>query len=271
MGNRAGWLKKLIPIALIGVIVVSAGMLLKEHLDTREQIKTDQELAEQVMQTKEETSAPDETDQSRAYVSPIDFDMLLAKNPDTIGWISIPDTNINYPIVQGEDNDKYLHTTFEGQESIEGSIYLDFESDEDMLGRNNILYGHNMKNGTMFKDVVKYKDPEFFKEHQYFSIYTPEREIRLKAVAAYYGAANPIVRKTRFKTRESYDAFVTTMLSYCPYAEIPEVPLDSLYLLVTCSYEIDDARTYLYAVQVDENGQVIAAQDPQEGFYELAE
>ena len=58
-----------------------------------------------------------------------------------------------------------------------------------------------MKNGSMFKDINRYKDPEYFKEHQYFSIYTPEREIRLKAVSCYYGEAKPIVRMTGFKPR----------------------------------------------------------------------
>ena len=64
----------------------------------------------------------------------------------------------------------------------------------------------------MFKDIVRYKDPSYFKEHQYFSIYTPEREIRLKAVSCYYGEAKPIVRKTRFKSQEAFDEFVKEMI-----------------------------------------------------------
>lgn len=116
----------------------------------------------------------------------------MEENPDTIGWIKVPDTNIDYPIVQGTDNDFYLNHDFYGKESVGGAIYLDFESQGDFVGRNNILYGHNMKNGSMFKDVIHYKDEEYFKEHQYFSIYTPDREIRLKAVACYYGEAQPL-------------------------------------------------------------------------------
>ena len=137
------------------------------------------------------------------------------------------------------------------------SDYEDFESEADLQGRNQILYGHNMKNGSMFKDINRYKDPEYFKEHQYFSIYTPEREIRLKAVSCYYGEAKPIVRMTGFKTQETFDEFVRTMVEPCSYKEEVEYPARSIFTLVTCSYEINDARTFLFAVEVDEEGNQI--------------
>ena len=114
-----------------------------------------------------------------------------------------------------------------------------------------------MKNGSMFKDINRYKDPEYFKEHQYFSIYTPEREICLKAVSCYYGEAKPIVRMTGFKTQETFDEFVRTMVEPCSYKEEVEYPARSIFTLVTCSYEINDARTFLFAVEVDEEGNQI--------------
>ena len=109
----------------------------------------------------------------------------------------------------------------------------------------------------MFKDINRYKDPEYFKEHQYFSIYTPEREIRLKAVSCYYGEAKPIVRMTGFKTQETFDEFVRAMVEPCSYKEEVEYPARSIFTLVTCSYEINDARTFLFAVEVDEEGNQI--------------
>ena len=118
-----------------------------------------------------------------------------------------------------------------------------------------------MKNGSMFKDIVRYKDPSYFKEHQYFSIYTPEREIRLKAVSCYYGEAKPIVRKTRFKSQEAFDEFVKEMIAPCSYAETVEYPVKALYTFVTCSYEINDARTFLFAVEADEEENEITADE----------
>ena len=113
----------------------------------------------------------------------------------------------------------------------------------------------------IFIDIVRYKDPSYFKEHQYFSIYTPEREIRLKAVSCYYGEAKPIVRKTRFKSQEAFDEFVKEMIAPCSYAETVEYPVKALYTFVTCSYEINDARTFLFAVEADEQGNEITADE----------
>lgn len=269
------WIHRIIVGVLVVIIIVSCAGMLKEYLDGKKTEDNYESLAS-LVQTTEAVTTPEETEETEpeteettAYVSPIDFDALRAINPDTVGWIKIPDTNVDYPIVWKEgDNDTYLHTDFEGNSSQAGAIYLDMDSAPDFGGRNNIIYGHHMKNGSMFKDVVKYKDKEFFEAHQYFEIYTPERTIHLKAVSSYYDKAQPIVRKTRFKTRESYNAFIHEMLAPCSYAQIPEVDIDSLYILVTCSYEVDDARTFLFAVEVDEDGNVIESEDPQGGFLE---
>lgn len=255
---------KIIMTVLILMVVVSAIGVIGSYLRDKREAEEYRRLAELARETTEATTAaPVETEteetepETEPYVSPIDFEALAKVNPDIVGWIRIPDTKVDYPIVQTDDNDTYLHTSFEGEESVAGAVYLDFESDSDMRGFNNILYGHNMKNGSMFKDVVKYKEQSYFDAHKYFDIYTPERTIHLKAVSCYYAKAEPIVRKTRFKTRESYEAFVNEMIKPCSWYEQPLVPIDSLYTLVTCSYEVNDARTILFAVEVDENGEIV--------------
>lgn len=264
--NRKNIIHRSILLILILMVVFSAVGVVNRYLQDKRAEEEYRRLAELAKQTTEavtevptEAVTQEETEQETEapYVSPIDFEALAQVNPDVIGWIRIPDTNVDYPIVQTDDNDKYLHTSFEGEESVAGAVYLDFESDSDMLGFNNILYGHNMKNGSMFKDIVKYKDRPYFDEHKYFEIYTPERTIHLKAISCYYAKAEPIVRKTRFKTRESYEAFIKEMIKPCAWHELPEFPIDSLYTLVTCSYEVNDARTILYAVEVDEDGNVV--------------
>ena len=176
-------LHRLVIIVLILVLVVSGGMVFSQWLENKRAQDEYNRLAQLASQTSEEpetTEAQTEAQtepETEPYKSPIDFEALWAENPDTVGWITIEGTNINYPIVKGTDNDFYLNHDFNGEENIAGSIYLDFESQGDFDGRNNIIYGHNMKNGSMFKDVVRYKDEAYFKEHQFFTIYTPEREI----------------------------------------------------------------------------------------------
>lgn len=180
---------------------------------------------------------------------PVEFKTLQAVNSDIVGWIRIPDTRIDYPIVQSEDNDRYLHTGFDGRENRGGSIFLDYESASDFSGKNMVLYGHNMKNGTMFRDLVEFKDPDYFRAHRYLEIYTPERIIRLKTIACYYDKADAVIRKMEFRDDEEFQEFVREILKPCEFAEMPESSVDRLYTFVTCSYEEDDARTYLFAVE----------------------
>ena len=244
-------IRGVIILVLLAVMLVSGAMSIHSWIEDKRTREEYERLAELARETTAQPSTEAVTEPGTRY----------GRTDADFPWIRVPDTNIDYPIVQGEDNDFYLNHDFYGKENIAGAIYLDFESQGDFVGRNNVLYGHNMKNGSMFKDVNRYKDEAYFKEHQFFSIYTPDREIRLKAVAAYYGEAQPIVRKTRFKSQESFDAFVHEMVKPCSYGGEITYPARTLYTLVTCSYEINDARTFLFAVEVDEDGNQIQPDD----------
>ena len=253
-------LRTIIMGILLVVMIVSGIGVIRDQIESQRQREEQQHLAQMASQTTAESAAETETEMAKTqapYVSPIDFEALQTENPDVVGWIRIPDTRIDYPILHTDDNETYLDTDFDGNKSVYGSIYLDCDSSPDFRGWNNPIYGHHMKDGSMFKDVVRFKDPEYFKEHQYFEIYTPDRTIRLKAVSCYYTGSNGIVRKTRFSSQESFDEWMMERLEPCEYAEIPEVQVGSMFVLVTCSYEMSDARTLLYAVEVDEEGQVI--------------
>lgn len=247
-------------IGLLAVMfLVSGGMTVHSHMEAERTRKEDNRLAELARETTaalatEACRGTETLAETKPYVSPIDFRELDRKNPETVGWLRMPGTRIDYPIVQSRDNDFYLSHGFDREKSAGGAIFLDYESQGDFVGRNNIIYGHNMKNGSMFKDLVRFKDEAFFRAHQYFTIDTPTREIRLKAVACYYGEAKPLVRKTRFKSQESFDAFVREMTEPCAFGEKAAYPARTLYTLVTCSYEINDGRTFLFAVEVDKDG-----------------
>ena len=259
-----GLIRRIIIAVLLLIMIASAISLVKEWMDAAAQRRLEESLAEAARQTETETEPPETEEETEAeteapYVSPIDFAPLLATNPDTIGWIRVPDTKIDYPIVQSPDNQYYLHKDFEGKDSVYGTIYLDADSKPDFSGWNNPIYGHHMKDGSMFKDVVKFKDQDFFENHLYFEIYTPERTIHLKTLGCYYSDSNGIVRKTSFKSQASFDKWVSERLAPCSFAEVPEQPFDSMFVLVTCSYEKNDARTLLFAAEVDEDGNFLPA------------
>lgn len=86
---------------------------------------------------------------------------------NSVGWINIPETKINYPVMYSGDNEYYLHRAVDGSYLRVGSIFLDYRCNADFTGKINVLYGHNMSDGSMFADVVKFIDSEYFDGHNY--------------------------------------------------------------------------------------------------------
>ena len=112
-----------------------------------------------------ESDSQGEAESQEPVVLPIkkfDYDEIRKESPDTIGWISVPYCDINYPIVQGIDNDHYLEFAYTGEYSISGSIFLDYRQNPEMTDKNSFIYGHSMKNGTMFGMLRKLDGTKYF-------------------------------------------------------------------------------------------------------------
>ena len=135
-------------------------MLLWDYLRQHESEKIYEELASQVEET---TETAEEAETEEEYVSPINFEELWAINEDVVGWLTIPGTVIDYPILHDpESNETYLYEDIEGNRTSSGSIYLDCDNAADFSDLHNVIYGHHMRNGTMFKDIMKFREQDFF-------------------------------------------------------------------------------------------------------------
>ncbi len=183
-----------------------------------------------------ETAATDET---IPVPMTIDFASLQAVNTDVVGWIyveALPD--INYPVVHGTDNDFYLHRTYEKNYNFAGTIFVDYENSADFSDCNTIIYGHNMKNGSMFGQLKKFtNDSETYKKSKYFWIFTPEASYRYEIVAAYVTAVNSDTY-TLFKgPGQEYQDYLSKILSYSQLTEKPEdlTIKDTIITLSTCT------------------------------------
>lgn len=109
----------------------------------------------------------------------IDFAALKAVNEDVIGWIQVEAIeNINYPIVQGKDNDYYLHRTVKKTYNFAGSIFLDSTNKPDFSDPHSVVFGHNMKNGSMFGNLKEFNEKEVFEKSRYFWICTPQKNYK---------------------------------------------------------------------------------------------
>jgi sortase B len=115
----------------------------------------------------------------------IDFDALLEINEDTIAWVSVPGTLIDYPIVASVDNNDYLQLGFDGKWNLYGTPFMDMGNNPDFTDRNTVIYGHNMNDGTMFAGLHKFKSEEFFQEIREIKLYTPEGMRTYEIFAAY--------------------------------------------------------------------------------------
>lgn len=179
----------------------------------------------------------------------IDFALLKEKNPDVVGWVYIEGTNINYPVVQGEDNRHYVSTMFDGSTNKAGSIFMDYQNNPDMSDRHTVLYGHNMKNKTMFADILNYKDQAYYDEHPVGVYITPEKNYRFDIVAAHVVSLADSAWQLEFVTEDEIESWLREAMICSGFeSRVQFQPGDKLITLSTCSYEFDDARFVLVGI-----------------------
>lgn len=117
----------------------------------------------------------------------VNFKGLSAINADVVSWIYMPGVDISYPVVRGKDNDYYLQHTFEKNVSLSGAIFMDYQDSPDLVGFNTFIYGHNMRNGTMFGSLKKYlQDETLIQSAPYFYLYLKDGSVKKYRIFAYY-------------------------------------------------------------------------------------
>ena len=150
----------------------------------------------------------------------VDLESLKAQNPDTVGWIILPDSRINYPIVKSKDNTEYLTTTFEGKTANSGSIFMDMYCSSDFSSQNTIIHGHNMKNGSMFRALNNMTDKEYFWRHHIFCIDMGNEFEKYEVISCYATTADDLSSwQIGFESQESYEQWLKniTNRSYYKY------------------------------------------------------
>lgn len=214
------------------------------------------------METKKPDTKEPEQNQEQGTEAPeavpeykIDFGKLKSINPDVVGWIQFEEpSKINYPIVHGTDNSKYLTTTFEGKKNKFGTIFVDVDNAGDFSDRNTFIYGHHMNNGSMFAKLLKYKDVNYYKAHPYFYIYTPNGMIN-----KYQIFATSVVKDTSdsyikwYEDDEAYQNYLSYIEQEADYVTGVEVTAESkIVSLSTCTNVRDDERYLVHAVKISE-------------------
>ena len=176
----------------------------------------------------------------------VSFEDLTALNADIIGWSYIDGTNINYPVVQGTDNDFYLTHLFDGTYNSSGCIFLDYRCAADFSDRNTIIYGHHMKNNSMFSALMAYKEQAFYDEHPTVLLVTPDAYLKVQLFSGYITD-----NYDRAWERDLDDAAHAVWLQdvaekslFTP--DCTPAPEDGIVTLSTCTYEFEDAKFVLH-------------------------
>ena len=192
----------------------------------------------------EEGEAPEEAETSPVSV---DFEALRQLGGDVIGWICLPDTVINYPVVQGRDNSYYLDHFPDGTSSVGGSIFADCACPSDFSGQNTILYGHNMRDGSMFALIDDYIDPAFCEAHPFFYLNTPTQNYRVDIFAGFTTDPESFVYTTAFGEESDFAAYLNTLRSLSDFSVPTELSSsDRILTLSTCTYSDLDVRYVLF-------------------------
>lgn len=244
----------------------------KEQAALKDALRTEESAAEQEearepdeqeykAETIPEALPADETDDISTQEPEImeKYKDLYAQNNDLIGWLSIPGTVIDYPVMQNEDNEYYLHHSFYGEEDRYGCLFVKDFVDVNAPSTNFIIYGHNMKDGSMFGDLDEYREESFLQEHPlvYFNTLYEERTYEIMAVflSQIYESDDDVFKYYEFYQADTEDEF----LSF--YEAISGMSLyetgvtaefgDELLMLSTCAYHVEDGRLVVAAKRVE--------------------
>lgn len=195
----------------------------------------------------------------------VDWDGLRAINPDIVAWVYVPGTPINYPVVQGSDNQEYLHKAFDGSTgwlASAGTIFLDASNASDLSDQNNALYGHHMNDGSMFASLADFENQDTFDSHRDIYVLIPQGNYRLKTFALVKTTGSDAIVQTSFANDASYQAYVQDKLNRSVVSQkgdtLTATDIKQSVLFSTCEYSQNDGRAVLFAAVVE----TTAANDP---------
>lgn len=175
----------------------------------------------------------------------VDFSVLKQKNKDIVAWIYCDDTPINYPVVQSRDNEYYLRRLINGTYNTAGSIFMDYRSNSNFNGNHTILYGHNMKNGTMFGSLQKYKRQDYYDKHKVMYLATMEQNY---VIELFFGGTLSVDSDIYNLSRINKSRIDALIKKSNFKSDVIVSEEDKIISLSTCAYEYDGARYIVMGV-----------------------
>ncbi len=209
----------------------------------------------------QETTGPDLSSENKAekeYAeNPVDFESLISDNEDIYSWIYVPETNIDYPVLQSHvDDNFYLDHDINGNYSFPGAIYSQVCNSTDWNDRVTVLYGHNMLNGSMFANLHYFEDRDYFDEHRHFYIFAPNRKLTYDIVAAFVYDDRHIMNSFDFKDDKVFKEYLDSVKNprsiYSNVKEDIELNLNSKLVVLSTCVNYGEGRYLVIGVQTND-------------------
>lgn len=265
--SRRGY--KWVSLILAVVLIVCIGLLVRRSITKNQASETYEKLADTVNQvsteaTEEEVVWQDsEMEEDTEAVSipekNLDWEMLKKENEDIYAWIYVPGTQIDYPVLQHPSNDNYyLGYNLDGSPGYPGCIFSQSYNRKDFTDPLTVLYGHNMKNGSMFGDLHEFEDNEFFEENSYIYIYTSEKNLVYEIFSACAVSDELLLYKYDTTTEKGMQQFIEDMTNVREMnahvrSEVQTLIEDHYLTLSTCIKGKSNQRWLVNGVLVEED------------------
>lgn len=257
--NSKSLINIIILLVLITIIILSSIYIVK-YLVMQKEAKEESELLNDI-DIMENDLEQIKTENSIVISKEIErmtkIKKLQEENSDIVGWIEIEGTNINYPVLQSEDDEYYLTHNYKKEKSEKGSIFLSSKYDWKLPSNNLLIYGHNLVSGQMFNSLLKYRDENFYKKYPNIRFTTQKEDLKFEIISAFYSkvfskSEKNVFRYYNFVTAESekdYNNFVKNAKETSLYETNKDAKYgDRLITLVTCSYHVEDGRFVVIGV-----------------------
>ena len=217
-------------IALVSAgVIFFATQLLSAHLEYRHGAEVYGSTAEEAVSLPAQEELPT-----------VDFHDLTQINEQVVGWLWCPDTTINYPVVQGQDNDFYLTRLIDGSEGECGTLFLDCKAKG--TDRNQVIYGHHMKDGSMFASLLHYQEQGYYDQHPVLYYITPEQSYEVRLFAGFTTQAVSVAYNRRFD-RCDFKEWLAEMKNQSDFqSKTTPTTSDQVLTLSTCAYSFKNAR-----------------------------
>ena len=244
-------------VLLLAVLVFSAVKIISYVKDQKDAENTQNSISDDFTRPDTDTDAADgtgdttssdTTTETKTDPDPesiiVDFDKMVAKYPDVVGYVYSANTVLKYPIVQtsaagdtGNVGEYYLYRDIDGNSNKNGTVFLDYKCSSDFTSQNNIIYGHNMKTGLMFASLMNYKAQSYYEAHPYFYLYTPSQTYKVNLFAGCIVTHDADVYSTSLSS-----SYLQECINNSTFKSSYGVPTGNILTLSTCDYDFDNAR-----------------------------